>query len=95
MENFLCPTRIVSGAGALGYLRTLGPRRLFLVTDPYFEKNGTARRIAESSGAEQWEIFGDITPDPSAELAARGAKRLKAFGPDLLAAVVGLCFVLG
>ena len=47
MEQFECKTKIISGPGAVSALAELGAKRLFLVTDPYFAKNGTAERIAK------------------------------------------------
>ncbi len=89
MEVFSCKTRIVAGTGALSVLGTLGARRVFLVTDPYFRKNGTADRIAKSIAAEQVEIFSDVIPDPTVELAAKGAARVKEFAPDWIIALGG------
>ena len=89
MEKFSCGTTICSGAGAVSALRDLGARRLFLVTDPFFMKNGTADRIAKLTGAAEVEVFDRIRPDPTVELAAEGTARLKAFGPDLLVALGG------
>ena len=54
MEAFHCDTRILSGEGSLERLRELGSRRLLVVTDPFFLKNGVARQAAEASGAEAW-----------------------------------------
>ena len=89
MEKFSCKTTIVSGAGAVSALRDLNCRRLFLVTDPFFMKNGTARRIADLTGAADVEIFDKVQPDPTVELAAEGTARLRAFEPDLLVALGG------
>ncbi len=89
MERFSCKTTIVSGAGAVSALKELGCKRMFLVTDPFFMENGTAKRIAEVSGAEAVEIFDKVRPDPTVELAAEGTAKLKAFGPDLLVALGG------
>jgi len=89
MEEFSCKTRILSGSGAAKALADLGAKRLFLVTDPYFMKNGTARHIAEAAGCAQYEIFDKVQPDPTVELAAEGTARLKAFGPDLVVALGG------
>ena len=47
MEEYSCKTRILSGAGACGALASMGARRLFLVADPFFVKNGTAKRIVD------------------------------------------------
>ena len=89
MEQFSCKTRIISGDGALRALGELGIQRLFLVTDPYFVKNGVAQQIASSAKAEKTEIFSDIAPDPSVELAAAGTKAVQAFQPDALVALGG------
>ena len=89
MDEFDCRTKVVSGMGVVSRVRSFGAKKLFLVTDPYFYKNGTAQRIAEISGAEQVEIFADVKPDPTVELAAEGTARLRAFGPDLIVALGG------
>ena len=89
MEEFSCKTRLISGSGTVDLLESLGGKRLFLVTDPYFQKNGTAERVAKASKCPQVEIFDKVQPDPSVELAAEGTARLKEFGPDLLVALGG------
>ena len=89
MEEFSCKTKIISGPGSVSALKTWAPKRLFLVTDPFFAKNGTAAAIAKTSGAECFEIFDKVIPDPTVELAAEGTARLKAFSPDLVVALGG------
>lgn len=89
MERFGVSTRIYSGAGAIGALAGFGAKRVFLVTDPYFYQNGTARRVAAACQAEQVEYFADVKPDPSVELAAAGTAKLQAFGADLVVALGG------
>ena len=89
MDVFDCRTKIVSGGGAVNCLADFGARRLFLVTDPYFYKNGMAQRVADCAKADKVEIFHDIRPDPTVELAAEGTARLKAFAPDLIVALGG------
>ena len=89
MEAFQCGTRIVAGEGAVKVLREYGAKRVFVVTDPYFFKNGMAQTVARETGAHQTEFFADVKPDPTVELAAEGTARLKAFGPDLLVALGG------
>ena len=89
MDVFDCATRIVSGAGAAKHLEQFHARRLFLVTDPFFYQNGTAQRVAAESKAEQVQIFHEIRPDPTVELAAEGTAKLKAFEPDLIVALGG------
>ena len=89
MDEFDCRTKIVSGAGAVQRLADFGALRLFLVTDPFFYKNGEAQRIAEASKAECVEFFHNVRPDPTVELAAEGTAKLKAFKPDLIVALGG------
>ena len=89
MEKFSFKTTIISGAGAMSALAELGAKRLFLVTDPYFMKNGTASRLVAMAKSQTHEIFDRVTPDPTVELAAEGTARLRAFGPDLIVALGG------
>ena len=89
MEIFSCGTKIIAGAGAVSALRELGAKRLFLVTDPFFMKNGQAQRVAEVTGCPDVAYFDQVVPDPGVELAARGTAKLNAFGPDLLVALGG------
>lgn len=88
MQTFFCKTKILVGPGACSHLKALGAKRVFLVTDPYFSENGLAQRLAGlAAGAH--EIFDQVTPDPSAALAAQGTAKLKAFAPDLVIALGG------
>lgn len=89
MERFSCRTEIISGAGAVSCLGELGAKRLFLVTDPYFQKNGMAARVAAAAKAQAVEIFDGVAPDPTVDLAAEGTARVKAFQPDLIVALGG------
>ena len=89
MDDFSCRTRVISGAGAVEKLGTLGAKRVFLVTDPFFYNNGTAARVAAAAKAEQVEIFHEVKPDPTVELAAEGTARLKSFNGDLIVALGG------
>ena len=89
MEKFSCKTTIYSGAGAVSALGEMGCKRLFLVTDPYFMKNGVTHRVAAAAKAEAVELFDKVKPDPTVELAAEGTARLKEFRPDLLVALGG------
>ncbi len=89
MEKFSCKTTIISGPGAVCALGEMHAKRVFLVTDPFFMKNGTAERIAKLTGAKDVEIFHKVQPDPTVELAAEGTAQLRAFQPDLLIALGG------
>ena len=89
MEEFSCKTRVVSGSGTIRMLGKLEKKKLFLVADPFFVKNGIAKQVAEASGCRDVEIFDRVQPDPSVELAAEGTAKLRSFGPDLVAALGG------
>ena len=89
MESFSCKTKIISGSGAVSALENLHAKRLLLVTDPFFMKNGTAPRIAQAAKAEQTEIFDKVQPDPTVELVAQGTALAKQFAPDVIVALGG------
>ena len=89
MDQFFCKTRIVSGAGAARELENMHIKRLLVVADPYFAQNGEANRIAAFAKAEAVEIFADVKPDPSVELAAMGAAAVRRFEPDTVLALGG------
>ena len=87
--EFFCKTRIVAGSGILKELKNLNIQRLLLVCDPFFVKNGWAQKIKELSHVAHFEIFDQIIPDPTAELAAKGTAVMTAFQPDTVIALGG------
>ncbi len=89
MESFSCRTKVISGVGALSALKELHSQRLLVVADPFFQKNGTASRVGEISGAEQVRIFSEVKPDPEVTLVAQGTAMARAFGPDTIVALGG------
>ena len=89
MWRYSIKTKIISGEGSVSELKNMDIRRLFLVSDPYFVKNGQAQRIAELCRAQAVEIFDDVRPDPQVEQAAQGTAKMRAFGPDTVVALGG------
>ncbi len=89
VQRFSCKTRIVSGAGAVSYLKEMGSKKLLLVSDPYFSQNGTAQRLVQLSGAAHSKVFDKVAPDPSVELAAEGTALVREFAPDTVVALGG------
>lgn len=89
MEEYSCKTKIIAGPGAVSALAQWKGKRLFLVTDPFFAKNGTARRLVELSQCGESEVFDGVQPDPTVALAAEGTAKLKAFAPDVVVALGG------
>ncbi len=89
MQSFSCATKIISGSGSISALGEMGIGRLFLVTDPFFEKQGTAAKVAGAAKAKATEIFDRVRPDPTLSLAAAATARAKAFRPDTIVALGG------
>lgn len=89
MEKFACRTGIYAGTGTVSVLKTLNAKRLLVVADPFFAKNGWVQRIISMAGVEQWEVFDRVQPDPSVELAAEGTACVNRFQPDLIVALGG------
>ena len=89
MEQFFSKVKILSGPGALASLAELHIKRLLIVADPFFCKNGTTNHIAHISKAEHTEVFGKVAPDPSVALAAEGTKMVQQFQPDTILALGG------
>ncbi len=86
MEAFQGKTKILSGDGALAQIRQMGFRRLLIVADPYFAQSEAVRGL---QGTEATEVFSQVEPDPSVELAARGAALVQSFCPDGVVAMGG------
>lgn len=89
MGEFYCKTKLIFGEAALAWLEKQHCESLLLVTDPYFSENGWAERIAGMVRAQKREIFSQVKPDPSVELAAEGTALMRLCKPDLLIALGG------
>ena len=89
MEVFSCKTKIISGPGSIGGLKTLNCRRLLIVADPYFQKTDVPDRITKAANPEACGYFYEVTPDPSVELAAKGTAMVQSFKPDTVVALGG------
>lgn len=89
MEKFMCKTQICAGNGAMRVLCQQNIRRMLLVCDPFFLKNGVAKQVMQMVKPEKGEIFGDIVPDPSVELVATGTQIVKSLQPDTVVALGG------
>ena len=89
LERFVCGTQIICGDGAVSVLAELGAKRVLVVTDPFFHENGEAERVAKATGADRWEIFHEVAPDPGVTLAAKGTAVVRALEPDLIVALGG------
>ena len=88
MQTFQVKTQVCFGEGALDALGTLPGRRFFIVTDPFFAKDGTAQKIGSLCKGET-EIFDGVQPDPPLSVVAEGLARMQKFGADTLIALGG------
>ena len=87
MKEFSCETKIIMGANAVAALEREHFERLFIVSDPFFSKNGWAERLGKY--AKAYEIFDKVAPDPSVALVAEGTAKVQAFQPDGILALGG------
>ncbi len=66
-------------------------KRAFLVTDEYLYNSGMLKNIVgvlDELGIAHTEFF-EVTPDPTLSCVEEGARRMKAFAPDVVIAVGG------
>ena len=89
MHSFHCKPTIFSGDGALIRLGSLQARSVLIVTDRFFAGSGLAGELGGRIPGAKVTIFSDVTPDPSAELVARGAEVCNSCHPDVLIALGG------
>ncbi len=89
LQGFCCRTEIFFGDGALSQLEKVKAERVMVVTDRFFAENGIAARIGGMVPGASVTVFPDVTPDPSVELAARGAAVFASCMPQALIALGG------
>ncbi len=89
LQTFHCKPRIFYGDGALEQLGRCQGRSVLVVTDRYFAQSGLAQAVGSRVPGASVTVFSEVTPDPSAELAARGAALCARNGHDVLIALGG------
>lgn len=89
MERFACRTMVVSGTGALLALGECRCKRLLVVTEPEWRHGDGVRQIVKAAGAAQTEYVEEGASQPTMKQAVEGSRKIKAFQPDLVAAVGG------
>ena len=91
---FLTPARIVSGEGALDdsldILRSLGTKA-FVVTDPMMVKLGNCKTVTDAleRAGLGFEVFDQITGEPSDVMIEAGITAFKASGCDMYVGLGG------
>ena len=93
---FRVPQKVYFKRGCLSFaLRELkeveDKKRAFIVTDAFLYEHGVSKKITDvldDLGIEHTE-FWEVTPDPTLACVEEGAKRMRAFSPDVIIAVGG------
>lgn len=77
---------------ALDELKAVNPRKkAFIVTDRFLYENGYTRPITEKLGEMgiAYTVFSEVEPDPTLNIAKKGAEMMTNFAPDVIIAVGG------
>ena len=89
LQYFHCKPILYFGSGALEQLKHCKAASVLVITDRFFAENGLAQRVGALVPNAAVTIFSEVTPDPSAELVARGAAVLRQCRPDAVIALGG------
>ena len=89
METFTIKPKLHFGPDALGALRELAGKRVFVVTDAFLASSGLLERVRNYLTLSEVTVFDQVTPDPSVELVARGIQLLREVQPDAMIAFGG------
>ena len=86
---FFNSPEIAYGEGALGYLSEIEGQRAFIVTDQNMVRLGFVELVAEKlkEAGMEYQTFAEVEPNPTFEMAKRGATAMSEYGPDW---VIGL-----
>ena len=77
---------------ALEELKEINPRKkAFIVTDRFLYENGYTRPVTEKLGdmGIAYTVFSEVEPDPTLNIAKKGAEQMTNFAPDVIIAVGG------
>ena len=77
---------------ALDELKAVNPRkRAFIVTDRFLYGNGYTKPITDKLGEMgiAYTVFSEVEPDPTLNIAKKGAEQMTNFAPDVIIAVGG------
>ena len=77
---------------ALDELKAVNPRkRAFIVTDRFLYGNGYTKPITDKLNeiGISYTVFSEVEPDPTLNIAKKGAEQMTSFAPDVIIAVGG------
>lgn len=77
---------------ALDELKSVNPRkRAFIVTDRFLYENGYTRPVTDKLNeiGISYTVFSEVEPDPTLNIAKKGAEMMTNFAPDVIIAIGG------
>jgi alcohol dehydrogenase class IV len=82
---------IVFGEDALSELARVEGQRAFIVTDPNLAQLGFVDMVGQQLKAAgiEYQVFGEVEPDPSLQTVKRGAERMRHYAPDWIIGLGG------
>ncbi len=88
---YFCSPKIVFGEDALCHLAELTGQRALIVTDSKVAQLGFVERVQEHLGVAgiKSEVFAQVEPDPSVDIARRCAAAMVAYTPDWIIGLGG------
>ena len=92
---FRVPEKVYFKYGALGValkeLKDMGKKKAFIVTDKVLDELGYTKnvtKVLDEIGVD-YRIFNEVAPDPTLEIAKKGAEQMKVYCPDTIIALGG------
>jgi alcohol dehydrogenase class IV len=91
MWELTFPRTVVTGEGALEYLKEVEGKRALIITDKVIHKLGFVEKIANylETGGMEVKVFDEVEPEPSVETVVKGAEFARKYGPDWLIGLGG------
>ena len=91
MWELTFPRTVVTGEGALEYLREVEGKRALIITDKVIRKLNFAEKVANylNQAGLEVKVFDEVEPEPSVETVVKGAKFAGKYGPDWLIGLGG------
>jgi len=91
MWELTFPRTVVTGEGALEYLKEVEGKRALIITDKVIHKLGFVEKVANylNQVGLEVKVFDEVEPEPSVETIVKGAEFARFFSPDLLIGLGG------
>ena len=92
---FRVPEKVYFKYGCLGVavreLGDIGKKKAFIVTDKVLYDLGYVKKLTDvlDESGIAYRVFADVKPDPTLEVAIKGAEEMKSFEPDIIIGLGG------